>query len=271
MASDLPTWIAALGAGVLGLIVGSFANVAIHRWPRGESVVSPPSACPACGTAIRPRDNIPVVSWLLLRGRCRDCGEPISPRYPSVEAVTGALWATVAAVHGWTWLLPALLAFTWVLVVATVIDLRHRIIPNRLTYRAAPVLLALLAVAAATRGEWGDLGRGIVAGLAIPIVMFLLSEGFRLARGQAGMGMGDVKLAVSIGLVVGYLGGWELLVAFYGTAVAGAAVVVVLLVAGRATLASRIPYGPYLAVGALAAVLAGGPLVDVLQGLLGLG
>jgi leader peptidase (prepilin peptidase)/N-methyltransferase len=255
---------------LFGAIFGSFANVPIHRWPRGGNVVEPrTSACPACGHQIRWYDNVPVLSWVLLRGRCRDCSEPIHVRYPLVELLMAVLFGVTAAVHGLTWLLPALLAFVWVLVVAAIIDLEHRIIPNRLTYRAAPVLLVLLTIASAVRGEWGDLMRAIVAGLAIPAVMLALSELFRLVRGVSGIGMGDIKLAPSIGLVVGYLGGWELVVWFYATAISAVVVAVVLIALGRAKLATRIPYGPYLALGALTAVLAGGPLTESAQRWLG--
>jgi leader peptidase (prepilin peptidase)/N-methyltransferase len=255
---------------LMGLIVGSFANVPIHRWPRGGTVLEPTrSACPACDAPIRWYDNIPVVSWFVLRARCRDCGHQIPGRYAAVEAAMAMLFAATALVHGLTWELPTLLAFVWVLVVAAVIDLEHRIIPNRLTYRAAPALLVLLVLAAAMTGEWGDLRRALIAGLAIPAIMLAMSELFRLIRGAAGIGMGDIKLAPSIGLVVGYLGGWELVVWFYATAISAVVVAFTLIAAGRAKLATRIPYGPYLALGALTAVLAGEPLGDLVSRWLG--
>jgi leader peptidase (prepilin peptidase) / N-methyltransferase len=155
-------------------------------------------------------------------------------------------------------------------VVATAIDLEHRIIPNRLTYRLPFVLLPLLVYAAWVDDAWLDLRRGVIAGIAIPLVMFLLSELFRLLRGQSGMGMGDVKLAVSIGLVVGYLGGIELLVFAYGSVIAAVVVAFALILTGRAKLASRIPFGPYLAVGAMLPVLAGPATTDLARGFLGL-
>ena len=266
----LPTWAVVTAAAVLGAVFGSFANVAIHRWPRQLSVVSPPSACPACGTPIRPIDNIPVASWLILRGRCRSCAAPISARYPLVEIAVATLWALVALVHGPVWHLPALLVLAWALVVASAIDIEYRIIPNRLTYRLAPVLLVLLASAAALDQRWGSLVRALIAGVALPLGLFALAEGFRLVRGKRGMGMGDVRLAVSLGLVLGYLGGWEIVIGLY--AAIGSAVVVVagLMLTGRATLASRIPFGPYLAVGTLTAVVAGAPLERVVTRWLGL-
>lgn len=257
--------------GVLGLLFGSFASVAIHRWPRGGSVLVPTrSACPNCPTTIAARDNVPVVSWVLLRGRCRHCEHPISLRYPLVELLVGGLWAGLAAVHGAEWVLLPLLAFAWVLVVAAVIDLEHRIIPNRLTYRLPLVLLPLVVLAAALDGAWDDLLRAVIAGVGVPGIMFLLAELFRIVRGKMGLGMGDVKLAVSIGLVVGYLGGLELVVFAYATVLAAVVVAIALLVAGRARLASRIPFGPYLALGALVPILARDAATDLVRGLLGL-
>jgi leader peptidase (prepilin peptidase) / N-methyltransferase len=257
--------------GLFGLLLGSFANVPIHRWPIGATVGEPKrSACPACGTLISARDNVPVVSWLVLRRRCRACEEPISARYAVVELTTAVLFGAVAWVWGLDPLLPALLVFTWSLVVATAIDFEHRIIPNRLTYRLPFVLLPLLVFAAWYEAAWADLRRGAIAGLAIPLVMFLLSEAFRLLRGQSGMGMGDVKLAASIGLVVGYLGGLELVVFAYGSIIAAVVIAFGLILTGRAKLASRIPFGPYLAVGSMLPILAGPATTGFVRDFLGL-
>jgi leader peptidase (prepilin peptidase) / N-methyltransferase len=259
-------------AVAVGLAVGSFTNVPIHRWPRGGTVTEPKrSSCPTCGTLIVARDNVPVFSWLLLRGRCRNCGESISPRYLVVEAVTAVLFGAVA----WVWweqpiLLVTLLIFTWALVVATAIDLEHRIIPNRLTYRLPFVLLPLLVVDAIVSDSLADLRRGVIAGLAIPFGMFLLSELFRLIRGQSGMGMGDVKFALSLGLVVGYLGGYQLVAFAYGTIISAVVVAFTLIALGRAKLASRIPFGPYLAAGAMVTVLAPTGSERVVRAVLGL-
>jgi leader peptidase (prepilin peptidase) / N-methyltransferase len=264
-------WMISLSAAIAGLVLGSFANVPIHRWPRGGSVSEPKrSACPACGTLIATRDNVPVVSWLALKGRCRACGEPISVRYTVVELSTAVLFGAAAWVWGFDPLLPALLVLTWSLIVATAIDLEHRIIPNRLTYRLPFVLLPLLVIAAWMDDAWLDLRRGVIAGIAVPLVMFLLSELFRLLRGQSGMGMGDVKLAVSIGLVVGYLGGVELVVFAYGSVIAAVVIAVGLMLAGRAKLASRIPFGPYLALGAMLPILAGPATTSFVRGFVGL-
>ena len=256
---------------MLGLLCGSFANVPIHRWPRGGTVTSPKrSACPSCDSPIEPRDNVPIVPWLVLRGRCRHCDAPIAARYAIVEAVTAILFGLIA----WRWgadpLLPALLVFAWALVVASAIDLEHRIIPNRLTYRLPFVLLPLLVLDAALAGAWGDLRRAIFWAIGVPAIMFAMAELFRLLRGKMGMGMGDVKLAVSIGLVVGYLGGIHLVVFAYATMATSIVVVVALLLARKAQLASRIPFGPYLAVGALIPVLAPDASADLVRRVLGL-
>lgn len=264
--------ITALFAALVGLVFGSFAGVPIHRWPRGGTVGAPRrSACPACGTTIAARDNVPVLSWLLLRGRCRSCAEPIHWRYPVVEASTALLFAAVVLVHGLSWLLPALLALAWSLVVATVIDLEHLIIPNRLTYRLPFVLLVLLVPPSVWGpGSWSDLRRGVIAAVVVPAVLEGLAQAYRLVRGRRGFGLGDVKLLVSLGLVCGYLGVFEVVVMLYGAIITAVFVAVPLIATGRARLASRIPFGPYLAIGAMVAVLAGDALGRVLLPALGL-
>ncbi len=260
-----------VSATLLGLVLGSFANVPIHRWPAGGTVSDPKrSSCPSCGTQIRAVDNVPIISWVLLKGRCRSCHAPISVLYLVVEVVTGILFGAMAWVWGFDALLPALLVLTWSLVVATAIDLEHRIIPNRLTLRLPFVLLVLLVVAAAVDGAWDALVRGVIAGIAVPAAMLALSEAFRLLRGQVGIGMGDIKLAISLGLVVGYLGGLELVAFAYATIISAVLIAVVLLVMGRVQLASRIPFGPYLAAGTMVVLLAREPAVGVVRAVLGL-
>lgn len=251
---------------LLGVLAGSFATVAIHRWPRkigrgaGGSPLAPPARCTLCGERIRP------VQWLLL-GSCRHCLEPTSWL---VQLLVAVVWGLIAFVHGPVGELPALLVVGWAVVVASVIDLEFRIIPNKLTYRLAPIVLGLLFAAAAFDDAWGDLRRAVVAGVALPLGMLLLSESFRLVRGQAGMGMGDVKLAASLGLVLGYIGGWQVVIAIYAAVIAAVAVAFALIVAGRAGLATRLPFGPYLALGTLVAVLAGTPLTAAIRTWLGL-
>lgn len=264
--------VAVVVATVLGLLFGSFANVPIHRWPRGGGVGQPRrSACPSCDRTIAARDNVPVVSWLLLRARCRHCGAAIHWRYPLVEAATGLLFGAVTLVEGVTWLLPALLALTWSLVVATAIDVEHRIIPNRLTYRLPVVLLVLLVPPTLLGpGSVEDLVRGVVVGVAAPGGMLLVAELYRRLRGRMGFGMGDVKLLVSLGLVVGYVGLVEVAILLYGAMFSGVLVAGGLMLAGRARMASRIPFGPYLAVGGFLAILVGDRLRGPVLRFLGL-
>ncbi len=148
-----------------GLAIGSFLNVVIWRVPRGESIVSPPSHCPQCDAEIRGRDNIPVLSWLILRGRCRDCGAHISARYPGVELLTGALFLLITLTFGLTWELPAYLYLTAVGVALAFIDLDTKRLPNVLTLPSYPIVAGLLLIPAVVYGQWGDFGRAMLGGL----------------------------------------------------------------------------------------------------------
>lgn len=254
-------------AGVLGAVFGSFATVAIARWPSGSTVSDPArSQCPRCGHAIAWMDNIPIVSWMLLAGRCRACRQRIGVRYLFIEVLMAALFVVVTLRYHDDPRLLALLVATWVLVVAAVIDLRHTIIPNRLTLRAPLVVAPLVALGAVIAGELGMLVSALVAGVGLPAVMLALSETFRLARGQQGIGMGDVKLAVTIGLAVGALGGWHVVVFAYAAVFSAVIVAGILMALGRAKLATRIPFGPYLAFGALFSIVAGDVVRGVVRG-----
>jgi leader peptidase (prepilin peptidase) / N-methyltransferase len=245
------TGAAAALAGGLGLLLGSFLNVVAYRLPRKESLVAPASRCPGCATPIRPYDNVPVLSWLLLRGRCRSCGTAIAWRYPLVELCTGLLLALVVVVVGTgseeLWLG---LAFALLLVPVTVIDIDFRIIPNTLLI-AGTVAAAALLVAFTPD--------------AIPehLIAAFAAGGFLLAAAIAypsGMGMGDVKLAFVMGLFLGRDVGVAMLVALVAGSLAGAAVMAVKgAKAGRKT---AIPFGPFLALGGLVALLAGEPVID---------
>jgi leader peptidase (prepilin peptidase) / N-methyltransferase len=258
-------------AALLGLAVAGAANLAIDRWPRHEPLrLRERMPCGACGAPLPRLAGLPGSSWLAARGRCRTCGAPVPAELVAVEVAMAWLFATTVAVWGLDPLLPALLVFAWSAIVATAIDLRHRIIPNALTLRLPLVLLPLLVLAAALARDWVDLRRAVLAGILVPLTMFLLSEAFRLLRGQAGMGMGDVKYAMSIGLVVGMLGPAELLLFAYGSIFSAVVIAVVLLATGRARLASRIPFGPYLVIGAQLAVLARVPLSRLVVRVLGL-
>jgi leader peptidase (prepilin peptidase) / N-methyltransferase len=231
-----------LCAATGGLLVGSFLNVVAWRLPRGESLVAPGSHCPGCEHPVRPYDNVPVLSWLLLRGRCRDCRAPISARYPLVEAVTAALAAAVVLARGGS-LHDVLLGLVLValLVPIALIDLDHRIIPNRLTALGA---VAALAIGLAT--DPGGVPQQLIAGAA--------AGGFLLAAALArpgGMGMGDVKLAG----MLGFLLGWKVLTALFIGAIGGGIAAAVLLSRSAEGRRSTMAYGPYLALGGALTIL----------------
>ncbi|HVL94977.1 MAG TPA: prepilin peptidase [Solirubrobacteraceae bacterium] len=241
---------AAAIAAVFGALIGSFLNVVIWRLPRGESVVSPPSACPSCGARIKAYDNVPVVSWLLLRGRCRNCGARISPRYPLVEGLTAALLALVVIVHGADRDAIIGIVFVLVLIPVALIDLDHRIIPNKITYPAAVVAVALIA---ALRTD--DLVEHLIAGLAAALFLFVA-----LLAYPKGMGMGDVKLAGVMGLFLGRDVGPAMLVGLLAGSLVGAAIIARKgAKEGRKT---AIPFGPFLAFGGLVGLFVGDPIVE---------
>ncbi|GAB3597219.1 A24 family peptidase [Angustibacter peucedani] len=244
-------------AVVLGLVIGSFLNVVVWRVPRGESVVRPGSHCPRCGREIRGRDNVPVLSWLLLRGRCRDCGEPISIRYPLVEAVTGLLFGVVAWRIGLAWELPAYLYLVAISVALALIDVDVRRLPNAIVLPSYGVMGALLLLPAVVDGRWDDLLRGVVGGAVLFALYFLLA--FINPRG---MGFGDVKLAGVLGLALGFIGWGALAVGAFAGFLLGGLYGAVLMVAKRATRKSAIPFGPFMLAGALLAVLVGQRLAD---------
>jgi leader peptidase (prepilin peptidase)/N-methyltransferase len=242
---------------VLGLVFGSFANVVVHRVPAGRSVARPPSACPSCDARVRPMDNVPVVSWLLLRGRCRDCKEPIGVRYPAVELATAALFAAVAVRFGLDWALPGYLLFAWTLLVVALIDVATRRIPNRLTYPLTPALGVLLVAAALLHGEAGVALRAVlggVAGFGAMLVLALISP--------RGMGMGDVKLAAFLGIGLGYLGWGHVVLGLFGGFFLGGIVALVLLAVRIRERKDFLPFGPYLALSSLATVLIGRFVID---------
>lgn len=244
-------------AGVYGLLIGSFLNVVIARVPEGRSVLRPRSACPSCETPIAGRDNVPVVSWLLLRGRCRSCSEPISARYPIVELATAAVLALTAAVLGAVAHLPAYLVVTAGLVAVTGIDLDTYRIPTPLLRWIMILGAPLLVVAALVRGEPGRLLSAGIGAVAAFAVLFAIH-----AVVPAGMGFGDVRLAFVLGTFTGWLGGWYVPLALLLGFGLGSVVGVVLMASGRAGRRSRIPFGPFLAAGAWIAICWGAPILE---------
>lgn len=239
---------------ILGLAIGSFVNVVIWRVPRGESVVNPPSSCPGCGAKIRPWHNVPVLGWLLLRGRCRDCHEPISVRYPLVEAATGILFGVVAYLMA-PWNLPAFLYLMAISIALTMIDIDVKRLPNVIVLPSYIAGGLLLAVAALVQGDLAALLRAAIGGAALFTFYFVVRAVY-----PAGMGRGDVKLAGVLGMFLGYLGYKELLVGAFLAFLVGGVVSIFLVAAGRRKV--RIPFGPYMLLGAWLGVFLGTGVAD---------
>jgi leader peptidase (prepilin peptidase) / N-methyltransferase len=237
---------------VLGAVLGSFLNVVIHRLPRGESLVHPRSRCPSCETQIAGYDNIPIVSWLLLRGRCRHCGAPISPRYPAVELITALAFAAVVLVRGFDDDLIVELPFVAALIALAGIDLDHKLLPNKIVYP-----LAAWGVVAVLIAERDDIVEHLVAGAGAFLFLFVAVLAY-----PRGMGMGDVKLAGAMGIYLGTAVIPALLIAFLSGSAVGLAIIAR---EGAAARKKAVPFGIFLAFGGIAGVLAGPELIDVYE------
>jgi leader peptidase (prepilin peptidase)/N-methyltransferase len=242
---------------VLGLAIGSFLNVVIWRVPRKESVVSPPSACPRCETPIRPRDNIPVAGWLLLRGRCRDCAEPISARYPLVELATGVLFAVLAVRFEADPVLPAYLYLGAIGIALAMIDIDVKRLPDAIVLPSYPVAAVLLAVGAGFGSDSGDLLRAALGGAAMYVFYFALAFAY-----PAGMGFGDVKLAGVLGAYTAWLGWGAWGVGLFGGFLLGGLWGIGLIALTDGGRKSKVPFGPFMLLGVLIAVLWGQGLAD---------
>jgi leader peptidase (prepilin peptidase)/N-methyltransferase len=242
--------VAVIAAALAGMLIGSFLNVVVYRLPRGESLSRPRSRCPGCGAPIAPYDNIPVLSWVMLRGRCRRCGEPISIRYPLVELTTGVLYALVVVAKDDAVDIALGLLLVTALVPITLIDLELRLIPNRITLPAA--------VAALLAGVLLDISfvpEQLIAGAA--------AGGFFLLAALAyprGMGMGDVKLAGMLGLYLGRAVAPAIFAGLVAGVVVGAAVIA--RKGAREGRKTAVPFGPFLALGAMFGLFAGDAVVD---------
>jgi leader peptidase (prepilin peptidase)/N-methyltransferase len=273
--------------GVMGLIIGSFLNVVVWRVPRGESLSSPASHCPKCDHPIRWWDNLPVVSWVVLRGRCRDCGEPISARYPLVELATGAIFAVVAwwvlttplpeLVEGGTVstsstsiarivTLAAFLYLAAISIALTLIDLDTHKLPNRIVLPAYVVGIVLLATASLVVADFDSLIRAGIGMAAMFVAYFLMALAY-----PGGMGFGDVKLAGVLGLFLAWLGWGELLVGAFAAFVLGGVFSIILLVLRRVGRKSGIPFGPWMLGGAWVGILLGDIIWTGYLSLFGLG
>jgi len=237
-------------AGLFGLVVGSFLNVVIHRVPRRESIVWPASHCPSCETPIKPYDNIPVLSWLILRGRCRSCSEHISARYPLVELLTALVFAGIALVNGFDEDLALELPFSAVLIAVAFIDLDHRIIPNRILLPAAVYGLVVGALV-----DLDAMPEMLIAAAAAFAFLLVAALAY-----PAGMGMGDVKLAGVMGLFLGAAVAPAMLIAFAAGAGVGLAMIAR---EGAAARKKGVPFGPFLALGGIVALLVGNDLIDL--------
>ncbi len=244
----------ALAVGVFGLLIGSFLNACAYRIPRHISIAKGRSFCPHCHAQIRAYDNIPVVSWVLLRGRCRDCGRPISLRYPLVEALTALLFALVAAVDGFTWLLIPHLLFVAALILVAEIDLEVRLIPDVIILPVAAIgLVLMIALQPANWLQW------VVAGLGAALFLFTAALVYEKLRGVTGMGMGDVKM----GLCMGFFLGTAVVPALFLGFVLGAAIGIIVMIRIGGDGKTAIPFGPFLAAGAIIALFLGQPAIDL--------
>lgn len=271
---------AALALGVFGALIGSFLNVVVYRVPLGRSIVSPPSACGSCGRAVRPYDNIPLLSWLVLRGRCRDCASPISVRYPLVELGAAVLFflvavrflpgfalvATTPSMVGNVLTIVAFLYLASISLVLALIDIDVHRLPNVIVLPAYIVGPALLGAASLLLGDTSGLVRGGIGLLALGALYLLLA----VIR-PGGMGMGDVKLAGVLGFFLGWLGWDALVVGAIGGFLLGGLYGVVLLAARRARAQDGVPFGPWMLGGAWVGILAGQPITTWYLSLFGLG
>jgi leader peptidase (prepilin peptidase) / N-methyltransferase len=237
-------------AAALGAALGSFLNVVAHRLPIGESLVKPRSRCPGCGAQIASYDNVPVLSWLVLRGRCRSCGERISARYPAIELTAAVVFAAIVAVRGFDAQLLLELPLAASLIALAAIDLEHRLLPNKIVYPLAA--WGLVGTALVDRG---DVVSHLIAGAAGFLALFLAALAY-----PGGMGMGDVKLAGAMGLYLGTALAPAMLIALLSGSVVGVAIMVR---EGASARKKAVPFGVFLALGGVAALLVGPDLVEL--------
>ncbi|WP_411720737.1 prepilin peptidase [Mycetocola sp.] len=267
----------ATGAGIFGSLIGSFLNVVIFRVPAGRSIVAPPSACGGCSAPIRPWDNIPVLSWLLLRGRCRDCQIAISPRYPLVELGTAVFFAVIALRFGSAMTDPSLLVGTVVTVLGylylgaisvalALIDIDTRKLPNAIVLPSYPVAAVLLATAALLASEPGRIATALIGATCLFGIYLLLALIY-----PGGMGYGDVKLAGVLGLYLGWLGWEAFAVGAFAAFLLGGVFSLILVALRRANLKSGIPFGPWMIGGAWVGILGGEQLASEYLSLFGVG
>ena len=269
----------AIVIGLFGILIGSFLNVVVYRVPIGKSIVTPPSACTDCGHEIRAYDNIPLVSWLLLRGKCRNCGARISARYPLVELGTGALFFAVSLIFvspileartipGMIAATLALVAFLYLAAVSVtlaLIDLDVRRLPNAIVLPSYIVAAALFGAASILTADYSGLIRAAIAMAALVIAYFLMA-----VVKPGGMGLGDVKLAGVIGIYLGWVGWGPLAVGALAAFILGGVYALVLILSRRATRKSGVPFGPWMLAGAWLGIAAGTTIFTSYLSLFGL-
>jgi leader peptidase (prepilin peptidase)/N-methyltransferase len=248
-----PVW--GFMALAIGLVVGSFANVCIHRLPRGVSIVTPRSSCPRCGALIHPLDNVPVLSWMLLRGRCRGCQAPISIRYPAVEAVNGTLYAALAVSHPPNMQTFVAMGLVTALLVLGFIDLEHQILPNAITIPG----VALGIAASLLPGSPVTWRESVSAALGGYLALWAFASLARLYYREEALGQGDWKLVAMIGA---FLGWRQTLLSVFLGAVLGSIVGVGIVAFGRGTGRTKVPFGTFIAAGAVVCLFAGQPIVN---------
>ncbi len=246
-------------SALLGLLIGSFLNVVIWRVPRHESIVTPPSRCPGCEQLIRPYDNIPVLSWLILRGKCRNCKTKISARYPLVEAGTAILWGLLAWRFAGSWALTAYLVLAGGLVVLSLIDLDTFLLPNRIVYPLTIAVTLLFGVAGVLDGGLGDFRRALLCGLVVFAVFLLLH-----LISPRGMGFGDVKFSFVLGVALGWVSPATAFLGIFMGFLLGSVVGIGLIATKIKTRKDHVPFGPFMALGAVSALLIGPPILRLL-------
>ncbi len=232
----------ALGFFVFGLIVGSFLNVCIYRIPLNRSIIYPPSSCPVCGARIKWYDNIPLISYILLKGKCRNCMEPISITYPIVELLSGIVSTAVYLKYGLTLQTASYLLLSYALIVAAFIDLKHYIIPDRISLG-----LIVIGIAISYFLPIGLKGSIFGAIFGFVILYIIATLGKKVFKKEA-MGGGDIKLLSGIGAFIGVKG---VLFTLFVASLIGSVVGIILIAAGRSHLGSRLPFGPYLSLAAI--------------------
>lgn len=255
--------------GILGLLIGSFLNVVAYRVPIGMSIVKPRSSCPGCKHEIAAYDNLPLISWLLLRGKCRHCATPIPDRYPLVEALTALTWMALGI---WAWqpdavdptgapalmidpLLPTVLIVASIGIALWLIDLDHLRLPDVLTLPLYPIIAVGLVVAGLVTGEWN-----VLTAVLSMLGWALFFGSLWFFTGGRGMGFGDVKLAPALALLLGWVGAGASIIGLFAGFLIGGVVGIILLARAKAGRRTRVPYGPYLLLGAFVGLLVGQPL-----------